>query len=120
MFKDERLRVIQEFLQRVKLLEYGLSRTQEVLLKTNQWLFDTTTAKVKVIYRERVDSGLDVQALTTTFQIDDLDAFDSNCDEAPTASAVFMENLSTYDLDVLSEVQNYDTYQDNNVIDQSV
>ncbi|GKB11785.1 hypothetical protein Tco_0845708 [Tanacetum coccineum] len=41
-------------------------------------------------------------------------------DSAPTTSAVFMANLSTYDSDVLSEVQNYDTYQDNNVIDQSV
>ncbi|GJX59294.1 hypothetical protein Tco_0290684 [Tanacetum coccineum] len=33
---------------------------------------------------ERVDSGIDARALTTTaiFQIDDLDAFDSDCDEA--------------------------------------
>ncbi|GKC32546.1 hypothetical protein Tco_1039840 [Tanacetum coccineum] len=70
---------------------------------------------------ERVDSSPDAQALTTTsiFQTDDLDAFDSDCDEAPTASAVFMANLSAYDSDVLFELQNYDTYQDNNVIDQT-
>ncbi|GKA02089.1 hypothetical protein Tco_0674754, partial [Tanacetum coccineum] len=55
-----------------------------------------------------------------TIQDDDLDAFDSNCDEAPAAQAAFMENLTSYDSNVLSEVQNYDTYQDNNVIDQSV
>ncbi|GJW43234.1 hypothetical protein Tco_0072033 [Tanacetum coccineum] len=44
--------------------------------------------------RERVDSGLDVQALTTTaiFQIDDLDAFDLDCDDAPTKSAVLVRN----------------------------
>ncbi|GJX17914.1 hypothetical protein Tco_0218746 [Tanacetum coccineum] len=55
---------------------------------------------------ERVDSGPYAQALTTTsiFQTDDLDAFDSDCDEAPTTSAVFMENLSAYDSDVLSEL----------------
>ncbi|GKA19412.1 hypothetical protein Tco_0699327 [Tanacetum coccineum] len=51
---------------------------------------------------------------------DDLDAFDSDCDEAPSASAVLIDKLSAYDSDVLSEVPNYDTYQDNNVIDQSV
>ncbi|GKE89917.1 hypothetical protein Tco_1567392, partial [Tanacetum coccineum] len=54
---------------------------------------------------ERVDSSLDVQALITTaiFQTDDLDAFNSDCNKAPTASAVFMANLSAYDSDVLSK-----------------
>ncbi|GJR79589.1 integrase, catalytic region, zinc finger, CCHC-type containing protein [Tanacetum coccineum] len=37
------------------------------------------------------------------FQIDDLDAFDSDCDEAPSAKAVLMANLSSYNSDVLSE-----------------
>ncbi|GJY77879.1 hypothetical protein Tco_0483680 [Tanacetum coccineum] len=55
---------------------------------------------------EIFDSGPDVEALTTTaiFQTDDLDAFDSDCDEAPTASVVFMATLSVYDSYVLSEV----------------
>ncbi|GJR50649.1 hypothetical protein Tco_1401170 [Tanacetum coccineum] len=35
--------------------------------------------------------------------IDDIHAFDSECDEAPTTSAVFMANLTSYDLNVLSE-----------------
>nr|GEV03094.1 hypothetical protein [Tanacetum cinerariifolium] len=51
---------------------------------------------------------------------DDIDAFDSDCDEIPLASAVFMKNLCAYDSDVLSEVPNHDSYQDNNMIDQSV
>ncbi|GKA30184.1 hypothetical protein Tco_0716489 [Tanacetum coccineum] len=34
---------------------------------------------------------------------DDLDAFDSDCDEAPSASAVLMAKLSAYDSDVLFE-----------------
>ncbi|GJS32591.1 retrovirus-related pol polyprotein from transposon TNT 1-94 [Tanacetum coccineum] len=43
------------------------------------------------------------QELTTTaiFQTDDLDAFDSDCDEAPSASAILMAKLSAYDSDVL-------------------
>ncbi|GJW45382.1 integrase, catalytic region, zinc finger, CCHC-type containing protein [Tanacetum coccineum] len=66
--------------------------------------------------------GLDALALTTTaiFQTDDIDAFNLDCDKMPTSSAVFMENLCAYDSDVLSKVPNHDTYQDNNVIDQSV
>ncbi|GKA60060.1 hypothetical protein Tco_0759373 [Tanacetum coccineum] len=48
----------------------------------------------------------------------DLDAFDSDCDEAPSASAVLMAKLSAYNLDVLSKVPSYDDYQDNNVINQ--
>ncbi|GKB00312.1 hypothetical protein Tco_0828305 [Tanacetum coccineum] len=90
----------------------------KMLLQTNQRSFDAITTKVKVIWQgsvlkqrgyrihngERVDSGIDARALTTTaiFQMDNLDAFDSDCDEAPTTSVVFMANLSTYGLDVLS------------------
>ncbi|GKA07182.1 transcription factor GTE1-like protein [Tanacetum coccineum] len=40
----------------------------------------------------------------TAFQTDDLDAFDSDCDDVPSAKAVLMANLSSYDSDVLSEV----------------
>nr|GEX19033.1 hypothetical protein [Tanacetum cinerariifolium] len=37
------------------------------------------------------------------YQADDLDAYDSDCDEMSTAKAVLMANLSRYGLDVLSE-----------------
>ncbi|GJY50832.1 reverse transcriptase domain-containing protein [Tanacetum coccineum] len=47
------------------------------------------------------------------------DAFDSDCDEAPSASAVLIAKLSAYDSDVLSEVPNLNTYQ-TNVFDQGV
>nr|GEX94073.1 copia protein [Tanacetum cinerariifolium] len=39
----------------------------------------------------------------TSFQTDDLDAFDSDCDDVPLAKAVLMANLFSYDLDVLLE-----------------
>nr|GEU40370.1 hypothetical protein [Tanacetum cinerariifolium] len=64
------------------------------------------------------DPGLaDGQATQTTishnvaFQTDDLDAYNSNCDDISSAKAVFMANLSSYESDVLSEVPNSDTYQ---------
>ncbi|GJX66477.1 putative reverse transcriptase domain-containing protein [Tanacetum coccineum] len=50
----------------------------------------------------------------------DLDAFDSNCDEAPSTSDVLIAKLSAYDSDILLEVPTHDTYLDNQVIDQSV
>nr|GEX85518.1 hypothetical protein [Tanacetum cinerariifolium] len=57
------------------------------------------------------------------FQADDCDASDSDVDEALTAQTMFMANLSfadpvtnearpSYDSDILSEVQDYDHYQD--------
>nr|GEV81080.1 hypothetical protein [Tanacetum cinerariifolium] len=57
------------------------------------------------------------------FQANDCDAFDSDVDAAPTAQTMFMANLSSadpindearpsYDSDILSEVHDYDHYQD--------
>nr|GEV37800.1 hypothetical protein [Tanacetum cinerariifolium] len=57
---------------------------------------------------------------TATFQTDDLDAFDSDCDEAPSTSAILMAKLSSYDSDVMSEVPIHDNYLDNYVNDQIV
>ncbi|GJS16408.1 hypothetical protein Tco_0410880 [Tanacetum coccineum] len=70
---------------------------------------------------ERIPTDQDTQELTTTaiFQTNDLNAFDSDCDEAP-ASAVLMAKLSAYDSYILLEVPNLDTYQNNTVIDKSV
>ncbi|GKF57235.1 hypothetical protein Tco_0170772, partial [Tanacetum coccineum] len=38
-----------------------------------------------------------------TFQTDDLDAYDSDCDDISSPKAVLMANLSSYDSDILSE-----------------
>ncbi|GJX92039.1 hypothetical protein Tco_0345365 [Tanacetum coccineum] len=53
-----------------------------------------------------VVEGQDTQTTmphNAAFQTDDLDAFDSDCDEAPSARAVLMANLSSYDSYVISE-----------------
>nr|GEZ74987.1 hypothetical protein [Tanacetum cinerariifolium] len=54
------------------------------------------------------------------FQTDDLDAFDSDCDDAPLAKAVLMSNLSLFDSDVLSKVPFYDANIENDMSYQSV
>ncbi|GJZ45584.1 retrovirus-related pol polyprotein from transposon TNT 1-94 [Tanacetum coccineum] len=54
------------------------------------------------------------------FQTNDLDAFDSDCDDAPSAKAVVMANLSSCDSNVISEVPFHDTNIENDMIYQSV
>nr|GEY31881.1 hypothetical protein [Tanacetum cinerariifolium] len=53
------------------------------------------------------------------YQADDLDAYDSDCDELNTAKVAFMANLSHYGSDALVEVHNPDTV-DTNMINQVV
>ncbi|GJS95200.1 retrovirus-related pol polyprotein from transposon TNT 1-94 [Tanacetum coccineum] len=54
-----------------------------------------------------------------SYQADDLDAYDSDCDEISTAKAVLMANLSSYESDVLSEVPISDN-TNNDMLNQSV
>ncbi|GKB14871.1 retrovirus-related pol polyprotein from transposon TNT 1-94 [Tanacetum coccineum] len=58
--------------------------------------------------------------LNAAFQTNDLDAYDSDCDDISLAKAVLMANLSSYGSDVLSEVPQHDTYQNNDMLNQSV
>nr|GEZ81111.1 hypothetical protein [Tanacetum cinerariifolium] len=51
---------------------------------------------------------------------DDLDAFDSDCDEALCAKVVLIANLSSYDSNVISEVPISKTIQDNSIFDNGV
>nr|GEW12228.1 hypothetical protein [Tanacetum cinerariifolium] len=53
-------------------------------------------------------------------QTDDLDAFDSNCDDVPSAKEVLMASLCSYDLDVPSQVPFHDTNIENDMSYQSV
>ncbi|GJX96122.1 retrovirus-related pol polyprotein from transposon TNT 1-94 [Tanacetum coccineum] len=55
----------------------------------------------------------------SAFQTDDLDAYDSDCDDLSSAKAVLMANLSSCDPEVLSEVPYFDSYL-NDMINQDV
>ncbi|GJT71671.1 retrovirus-related pol polyprotein from transposon TNT 1-94 [Tanacetum coccineum] len=54
-----------------------------------------------------------------TYQADDLDAYDSDCDEISTAKEVLMDNLSSYGSDVLFEVP-HSKNTHNDMLNQSV
>ncbi|GKA23154.1 hypothetical protein Tco_0709116 [Tanacetum coccineum] len=53
------------------------------------------------------------------FQTEDLNTYDSDCNDLSTAQAVFMANISNYGSDVISEVPNSETYL-NDMDNQSV
>ncbi|GJW51433.1 hypothetical protein Tco_0092784 [Tanacetum coccineum] len=58
-----------------------------------------------------IPEGQATQTIIThndAYQADDLDAYDSNCDELNTAKVALMANLSHYGSDALSEVHNHD------------
>ncbi|GKG13963.1 hypothetical protein Tco_0350923 [Tanacetum coccineum] len=70
----------------------------------------------------RIAEGQATQTVIThnaAYQVDDLDAYDSDCDELNTAKVALMANLSHYVLDALAEVHNPDN-MDNNMINQVV
>ncbi|GJS43066.1 hypothetical protein Tco_0568109 [Tanacetum coccineum] len=60
-----------------------------------------------------------VNTHNAAYQADDLDAYDSDCDELNTAKVALMANLSHYGSDALAEVNNQDNI-DNNMINQAV
>ncbi|GKB70290.1 hypothetical protein Tco_0931702 [Tanacetum coccineum] len=58
-----------------------------------------------------IPEGQAIQTVIThnaAYQADDLDAYDSDCDELNTAKVALMANLSHYGSDALSEVHNHD------------
>ncbi|GKE87138.1 retrovirus-related pol polyprotein from transposon TNT 1-94, partial [Tanacetum coccineum] len=82
---------------------------------------------------EENDDCDDLQLHTiANFKADHVDAYDSDCDDEATASAIFKASLSpagslnddivgpTYDSDILSKVPHYDTYYDDDVLKSAV
>ncbi|GJT89764.1 putative ribonuclease H-like domain-containing protein [Tanacetum coccineum] len=67
-------------------------------------------------FKEKV---LLVQAQAEAFQTDDLDTYDSDCDDISSAKAILMANLSSCNSDVLSEVP-YSNNSHNDVMNQGV
>ncbi|GJY67776.1 hypothetical protein Tco_0470758, partial [Tanacetum coccineum] len=69
-----------------------------------------------------IPEGQTTQTVIThnaAYQADDLDAYDSDCDELNTAKVALMANLSHYDSDALTEVYNHDN-MNNNMLNQAV
>ncbi|GJX43743.1 hypothetical protein Tco_0260419 [Tanacetum coccineum] len=73
--------------------------------------FPQTNNQLRTLFNPRNQATIQDERATvqteiltpTAFQTDDLDAFDSDYDDVPSAKAVLMGNLSSYDSDVLLE-----------------
>ncbi|GJX36542.1 putative ribonuclease H-like domain-containing protein [Tanacetum coccineum] len=57
---------------------------------------------------EEAQATADLITPNVAYQADDLDAYDSDCDELNTAKVALMTNLSHYGFDALAEVYNHD------------
>ncbi|GKD99111.1 reverse transcriptase domain-containing protein, partial [Tanacetum coccineum] len=78
--------------------------------------------ELKFLSDPGIAEGLVTQSVIThnaAYQADDLDAYDSDCDEISTAKAVLIANFSSYGSDVLSEVPISDN-TNNDMLNQSV
>ncbi|GKF51208.1 hypothetical protein Tco_0147675, partial [Tanacetum coccineum] len=101
-----------------------------------QGLLNATTIKVKGIWLDNAlslsDQGmqhdpwiLDGQAVQTIipnnaiFQTEDLNTYDSDCDDLSNVQAVLMVNISNYGSDIISEVPHSETYL-NDMVNQGV
>ncbi|GJY03087.1 retrovirus-related pol polyprotein from transposon TNT 1-94 [Tanacetum coccineum] len=82
----------------------------------------SNSGKQRTVIYPRIAEGQATQTVIThnaAYQADDLDAYDSDCDELNTAKVALMANLSHYGSDVLTEVHNPNNI-DNKMINQDV
>ncbi|GKC23618.1 hypothetical protein Tco_1025768 [Tanacetum coccineum] len=93
-------------------IQYG-SLSESILRLNAAWF------KEKLMMAEAQESGQVLDEEQLAF-LADPDAYDSNCDDISSSKAVLMANLSSYGSDVLSEVPKPDTYQNDNMLNQSV
>ncbi|GJW85367.1 hypothetical protein Tco_0158512 [Tanacetum coccineum] len=115
-------KVILVLVIRVMLLLLG-----EIIQADRKGLLNAITAKVKDTWRGNAlslreqgtlhDPGIpDGQAVQTTisnnaaFQTEDIDAYDSDCDDVSNAKVVLVANISNYGSDVISDVPYSDSY----------
>ncbi|GJW68841.1 reverse transcriptase domain-containing protein [Tanacetum coccineum] len=87
--------------------------------KTGQILNEGGTSFFADPYIPEGQSTQTVITHNAAYQADDLDAYDSDCNELNSTKLTLMANLSHYGLDALAEVHNHDN-MNNNVAHQAV
>ncbi|GJZ52538.1 hypothetical protein Tco_0607053 [Tanacetum coccineum] len=116
--RGDKVKVILVLGIRVMLLVLG-----ETMQADRQGLLNATTVKEagQILDEEQlafladpgVPDGQAVQKIipnNAAFQTEDLDAYDSDCDDISNAKAVLMANISNYSSNVISEVPHSETY----------
>nr|GEV86629.1 hypothetical protein [Tanacetum cinerariifolium] len=85
----------------------------------NKGLLSVTTANGKATCPNKAQATQSVITHNAAYHADDLDAYDSDCDEINTAKVALMANLSHYGSNDLAEVYNHDNVN-HNLINQVV
>ncbi|GJW74201.1 hypothetical protein Tco_0133571 [Tanacetum coccineum] len=78
----------------------------------------SSSGKQRIVTYPGIPEAQATQTVIThnaAYQADDLDAYDSDCDELNTAKVALMANLSHYGSDALVEVHNHDNVNDNTI-----
>ncbi|GJY23615.1 hypothetical protein Tco_0397273 [Tanacetum coccineum] len=102
-------------------MQHGI-RKKEMLAEAQEARLILDEEQLAFLVNPGVPDGQAVQAIilnNDAFQTEDLDIYDSDCDDISNAKAVLMANISNYSSDVISEVPNYETYL-NDMENQSV
>ncbi|GKA94883.1 hypothetical protein Tco_0816921 [Tanacetum coccineum] len=130
MYKEDWFRVLL-----VQELGEMLQALGETMLQNKQGLLNVTIVRahesgqvldekqLAFLADPRITDSQDTQPTiihNAAFQTDDLDTYDFDCDDISSTKAVLMDNLSSYDSDILSEVPQHDTYQNDNMVNHSV
>ncbi|GJW59546.1 hypothetical protein Tco_0108881 [Tanacetum coccineum] len=118
MLKEDSLKVMWVILERIKLKEQCTAKKR---------------VKDSKLFKDKNGDCDDLQLHTTTnFKVEHVDAYDSDCDDQATASAIFMVSLSsagslnddtvtlTYDSNTITEVPHYDNYHDDYMLNSIV
>ncbi|GJW61912.1 hypothetical protein Tco_0111247 [Tanacetum coccineum] len=89
--------------------------------RTKKYAELSVTEKIQADYPGITEGPVTQSVIThnADYQADDLDAYDSDCDEISTAKAILMANFSSYGSDVLFEVPISDN-TNNDMLNQSV
>ncbi|GJZ71660.1 hypothetical protein Tco_0635511 [Tanacetum coccineum] len=112
---------------RPPMLEKSMMTMQQVLVNTKflnalppEWSKFVTNVKLAKTDPRIAEVQVTQQIIphNSAFQTEDLDAYDSDCDDLSSAKAVLMANLLSCDLVILSEVPYSDTYL-NDMINQA-
>ncbi|GKD15660.1 hypothetical protein Tco_1200067, partial [Tanacetum coccineum] len=129
MIQDGRV-TVQQLQGRQNLFRAGSFRTKSIGQRVEKVLLVEAQANGQILHEEELafsaDPGIVKGQATHTiithnvaYQADDLDAYDSGCDELNATKIALMANLSHYGLDALAEVNNHDNV-DNNLMNQVV
>ncbi|GJY94271.1 hypothetical protein Tco_0510632 [Tanacetum coccineum] len=116
-------RVAKDLWERVQLLMQDAC-PQPKSIPQIEYTVSTDNQQTHIAEFPQIDSGLAVPVfkqgdVSTAYQVDDLNAYDSDCDDFSTAKAVLMANLSSYGSDVLFEVP-HSKNTHNDMLNQSV